>query len=113
MKIRVRGPSSPPIRVDDMTPLTTPSRATASVRVRASGWYLGPVEVEEPDTPSDSPLRLADVLASPLYRELSTARLQPGDPAALFELPALDGRVVRLADHVGAAPVALVFGSYT
>jgi hypothetical protein len=69
--------------------------------------------MEEPDTPEDSPLRLADVVSSPFYRELSTARLAPGDPAALFELPALDGGVVRLADHVGAAPVALVFGSYT
>jgi hypothetical protein len=40
-----------------------------------------------------------------------------GDPAPDFELPRLpgphgDGRV-RLSDHFGKRPVALIFGSYT
>jgi hypothetical protein len=71
------------------------------------------VELEEPPTPEDSPLRLADVMSSAFYRELMTPRVEPGDVAPLFELPAPDGAPVRLADVVGAAPVALVFGSYT
>ena len=66
-----------------------------------------------PETPPDSPLQMSDVLGSPVYRDLMTAKLAPGDPAFLFELPAPDGRVVRLADLVGERPVALVFGSYT
>jgi hypothetical protein len=71
------------------------------------------VEAEEPPTPDDSPLRMTDVLSSAFYRELMTPRVEPGDLAPLFELPTPEGRVVRLADVVGAAPVALVFGSYT
>ena len=71
------------------------------------------MESEEPDTPADSPLRLADVMSSPFYRELMTAQVAPGEPAPLFELPTPEGRLVRLADVVGASPVALVFGSYT
>ena len=71
------------------------------------------MEVEEPPTPADSPLRLGDVMASAFYRELMTPRVEPGDVAPLFELPTPDGRMVRLADVVGTAPVALVFGSYT
>jgi hypothetical protein len=71
------------------------------------------VEVEEPDTPSDSPLRMADVLSSGFYRELTSPKLVAGDSAALFELPTPDGRSVRLADFTGVSPVALIFGSYT
>jgi hypothetical protein len=66
-----------------------------------------------PETPSDSPLQMGDVLGSPVYRDLMTAKLAPGDRAFLFELPAADGSVVRLADLVGERPVALVFGSFT
>jgi hypothetical protein len=65
------------------------------------------------ETPPDSPLQMGDVLGSPVYRDLMTAKLAPGDRAYLFELPAADGRVVRLADLVAERPVALVFGSYT
>ena len=65
------------------------------------------------DTPSDSPLTLEDVLASPLYRDLSTPKLARGDKAFDFELPRQHGGTVRLADHAGKRPVALVFGSYT
>lgn len=39
-----------------------------------------------PETPSDSPLTLEDVLASPVYRDLTTAKLRPGEPAFDFEL---------------------------
>lgn len=52
-------------------------------------------------------------MASPVYRELMTPTLSVGDPAFLFELPRDTGETVRLADFVGASPVALVFGSYT
>ncbi len=66
-----------------------------------------------PPSPPDSPLSMADVLASDWYRDLSTPRLVPGDEAADFELARLDGEgSVRLASLRGR-PVALVFGSYT
>jgi hypothetical protein len=66
-----------------------------------------------PDTPADSPLTMEDVLASPVYRDLMTPKLGPGDQAFQFELPGEDGEVVRLVDYAGRMPVALVFGSYT
>jgi hypothetical protein len=74
----------------------------------------------EPPTPADSPLRLRDVMTSPVYLRLMTPELAVGDPAFPFDLPLLDpeshepsaGRV-RLADFAGERPVALVFGSYT
>ena len=64
--------------------------------------------------PKDSPLTLQDVLASEDYRDLSTPKLSPGDPAFPFELLLLDrSGTVRLADFAGVQPGALVFGSYT
>jgi hypothetical protein len=67
-----------------------------------------------PETPSDSPLTMEDVIASRDYRDLWTPELAVGDPAYPFELQLLDGSgTVRLADFRGARPVALVFGSYT
>jgi hypothetical protein len=66
-----------------------------------------------PATPSDSPLTMEDVLASPFYRDLMTPKLAPGDPAFPFELARDTGELVRLADYAGRMPVALVFGSYT
>jgi peroxiredoxin len=66
-----------------------------------------------PETPADSPLTMEDVLASPVYRDLMTPKLQVGDPAYAFELPSEDGEIVRLADFAGRVPIALVFGSYT
>jgi hypothetical protein len=65
---------------------------------------------------------MEQALASPLYRDLATPKLSVGDPAYAFDLPRLDfsegvrretGETVRLADHAGVRPVALVFGSYT
>jgi hypothetical protein len=67
-----------------------------------------------PGTPPDSPLTMEDVVASPAYRELRTAKISVGDSAFLFELPTFGGSgVIRLADLAARAPVALVFGSYT
>jgi peroxiredoxin len=56
---------------------------------------------------------MQDVMASPVYRDLMTPKLAPGDPAYPFELPRDTGELVRLADYGGRMPVALVFGSYT
>jgi hypothetical protein len=66
-------------------------------------------------TPADSPLSVADVMTSPVYRDLSTPIISPGDPAFDFELHRLDvaGETVRLSAFVGQRPVALIFGSYT
>jgi hypothetical protein len=76
--------------------------------------------VEEPPTPADSPLRLADIRASTLYRDLSTPKLAEGERAEPFRLPLLDpdtrrasGEHVDLRALLGRSPVALVFGSYT
>jgi hypothetical protein len=71
--------------------------------------------VEIPDTPADSPLTIEDIWSSPLYRDLTTAKLDVGDPAFPFDLPRLDrpGDRARLADLNALHPVALVFGSYT
>jgi hypothetical protein len=75
-----------------------------------------------PPTPPDSPLTMQDVMSSPLYRGLSTAKLREGDPAFEFTLPRLDqrsgvarptGRSVSLGSFRGRKPVALIFGSYT
>jgi hypothetical protein len=59
-------------------------------------------------------------MSSPLYRNLMTPELAPGEPAFDFDLPLLDpethapsGRRLRLGDLAGQRPVALVFGSYT
>jgi len=73
-----------------------------------------------PETPTDSPLTLDDVMASPIYLALRTPDLAVGDPAFDFELPLLDGethertsKTVRLSSFAGDRPVALVFGSDT
>ena len=67
-----------------------------------------------PATPADSPLSMQDVITSPLYRGLSTAKLRVGDPALPFTLPRLaGGATVTLESFRGVKPVALIFGSYT
>jgi hypothetical protein len=71
------------------------------------------VNPEGPPTPADSPLTMEDVLSSRFHRDLMTAKLAPGEPAFLFELPTPDGEIVRIGGMVGERPVALVFGSYT
>src|SRR5437588_10594892 len=61
-----------------------------------------------------SPLTLEDVMSSPDYRDLMTAKVAEGDVAPDFELRRIDGDgYVRLTSLVEASPVALVFGSYT
>jgi hypothetical protein len=81
-------------------------------RLGAAPATFAPVSTA-PETPADSPLTLDDVMGSAFHRDLMTAELAAGDEAFLFELPTPAGEVVRLADHVGARPVALVFGSET
>ena len=75
-----------------------------------------------PATPPDSPLTMQDVVTSPLYRDLTTAKLRVGDPTFPFTLPRLDtqegtphssGETVSLESFRGKKPVALIFGSYT
>ena len=83
----------------------------------SSNGSLAPVDA--PETPLDSPLTMEEVMSSPRYRDIWTARLAPGDPAFDFELPRLSrdgdgaGERVRLSSFVGRSPVALIFGSYT
>ena len=61
-----------------------------------------------------SPLTLEDVMSSPDYRNLMTAKVGVGDVAPDFELPRSDGSgTLRLASLLEASPAALVFGSYT
>ena len=76
----------------------------------------------EPPTPADSPLRMNDIMTSPMYRDLMTAKLKVGDAATTFRLPQLDlrsgeakatGKSVALESFKGKKPVALIFGSYT
>jgi hypothetical protein len=66
------------------------------------------------NAPKDSPLTMQDVIASPEYRDLMTAKVTVGDLAPDFELPRLDGAgTVRLGAFAAERPVALIFGSYT
>ena len=64
--------------------------------------------------PEGSPLTLQDILSSPDYRNLMTAKVAEGDPAPDFELPRVGGEgSVRLSTLLDDGLVALVFGSYT
>ena len=72
-------------------------------------------------TAPDSPVSWQEASVSELYRDLSTAKVAPGDPAPDFTLPEFDcgtggleatGRAVTLSTLRGRS-VALVFGSYT
>ena len=67
------------------------------------------------NTPADSPLTLADVMASPLYMDLVTPMMATGDRAIDFELPRLEApeETVRLSSFADQRPVALIFGSFT
>jgi len=79
-----------------------------------AGQILTNLRLGRGQAPRGSPLTLQDVLASPDYRNLMTAKVAEGDPAPDFELPHVDGGgSVRLKTLLGERPVALVFGSYT
>jgi hypothetical protein len=66
------------------------------------------------NAPADSPLTLQDVLASPEYQDLMTAKVAEGDQAPDFELSRLDGDgTVRLSSLLEQRPVVLIFGSFT
>jgi hypothetical protein len=71
-------------------------------------------QIRHGNAPPDSPLTLADVMASDDYRNLMTAKVAEGDVAPDFDLAGVGGSSsVRLSDLVARQPVALVFGSYT
>lgn len=78
------------------------------------GMLLSMLRHGSSNAPKDSPLTLQDVMASPEYRDLMTAKVAAGDLAPDFELPQVDGEGnVRLSALLSERPVALVFGSYT
>lgn len=78
------------------------------------GMVLSQLRHGRGNAPKDSPLTLQDVIGSPDYRNLMTAKVAVGDLAPDFELPRLDGSAtVRLGDLTAERPVALIFGSYT
>ncbi len=66
-------------------------------------------------TPGDSPLTYEDIMSSPLYVDLQTPTVRPGDMAPEFTLERVDdpGVTVSLGDVARNQPVALIFGSYT
>jgi hypothetical protein len=71
-------------------------------------------QIRHGNAPPDSPLTLADVMASADYRNLMTAKVAEGDVAPDFDLEGVDGSArVRLSELAANQPVALVFGSYT
>jgi len=79
-----------------------------------TGQMITNLRLGRGQAPPDSPLTLQDVITSPDYRNLMTAKVAEGDLAPDFELPRLDGAgAVRLTSIVEKQPVALVFGSYT
>jgi hypothetical protein len=79
-----------------------------------AGQLLTNIRLGKGLAPEGSPLTLTDVMASPEYRNLMTAKVAVGDVAPDFELPLLDGEgTVSLASLRSERPVALVFGSYT
>jgi len=79
-----------------------------------AGQMLTTLRLGKGQAPEGSPLTLQDVLASPDYRNLMTAKVAVGDLAPDFELPRRDGGgTMRLTSLLAESPVALVFGSYT
>ena len=70
-------------------------------------------------TPPGPPKTKEEVQASAQRQDLSTPKLQQGDPALDFTLPTLDAthglttEKVQLSSFRSKRPVALIFGSYT
>jgi hypothetical protein len=81
---------------------------------QGGGWVVNELDPAA-FTPSDSPLTIADVMTSPMYRDLATPKLSEGDVAFDFVLRRFDTPVeaLRLSSFAGRQPVALIFGSYT
>jgi hypothetical protein len=78
------------------------------------GMLLTQLRHGRANAPKDSPLTMADVLASEDYRNLMTAKVSVGDRAPDFHLTRIDGGgTVRLSSLTAERPVALIFGSYT
>ncbi len=83
-------------------------------RWSVAGQMLTSLRLGKGQAPEGSQLTLQDVLASPDYRDLMTAKVAEGDLAPDFELPRLDGDgATRLSTLLEHRPVALVFGSFT
>ncbi len=79
-----------------------------------AGQMLSNVRLGSSHAPPGSPLTLQDIMASPDYRNLMTAKVAEGDLAPDFELPRMGGDgTIRLSSLLDGSPVALVFGSYT
>jgi hypothetical protein len=64
-------------------------------------------------TAPDAPMTPEQAATSPVYVDLSTPKVRPGDPAPDFTLRQQNGPLVTLSHHRGKRPVALIFGSYT
>jgi hypothetical protein len=83
-------------------------------RWSVAGQVVTNLRLGRGQAPKGSPLTLQDVITSPDYRNLMTAKVVEGDVAPDFELPRLDGGgTIRLSSVAEEQPVALVFGSYT
>ena len=78
------------------------------------GMIVTQIRHGKSNAPPDSPLTMQDVIASPEYRNLMTAKVAVGDEAPDFELARLDGAgTLGLGSFRNEQPVTLIFGSYT
>src|SRR3954464_3203020 len=76
-------------------------------RWSVAGMVLSQLRHGRGNAPKDSPLTLQDVIASPEYRNLMTAKVATGDLAPDFELARLDGAAtVRFSALAAEMPVA-------
>lgn len=91
---------------------TVASGSPVDRRWSVAGMVLS--QIRHGNAPPDSPLTLADVMASAEYRDLMTASVGEGDHAPDFDLARIDGSDrVRLSALAANRPVVLIFGSYT
>ena len=91
------------------------------MREAVSGLMAARAAMDDGSEPSISAEEMAEAMSHPLAAEYVGEMLErepgscvAGSDAPDFELPLADGSgSVRLSDHFGKRPVALVFGSYT